>query len=373
MKVILATGIYPPEIGGPATYVRALAEEMVRKGIEVSVITYGEVREYGSKEVQKWPVMYVARSLPVIRWFLYARTLRTHAHDADAVITFSSISAGVPLWLAHLKKPKKILRLGGDFFWERYTDRGGMKGLRAWYESKTTAQQAANWIMNALLRKFDHIVFSTEFQKKIYDENYWGLSLVSVIENAVSFPSMGAIHRRRSSQLKLLFMGRFVGFKNLEALVEAVGALRATPLHSQCMLTFVGDGPMKARLQSLVQKLNLESAIHFLAPVHGQEKTNLFEKYDLMIIPSLTEISPNVALEADDAGLPVLLTEQTGLSPELSANMVLKDLSTSQKIVDAIEEMAEHYDQIAHRVSSHSHGRSTGQMASDWIRLLSRL
>ena len=389
MKVILATGIYPPEIGGPATYCRALAEEFSKRGWDVIVVTYARKHQAPSTKHQKnsklqsesWSVISISKTFPIIRWFLYARTLRTHAHDADAVIAFSSVSAGVPLWLAHLKKPKKILRLGGDFFWERYTDRRGMKGLRAWYESKTTAQQAANWVMNTLLRKFDHIVFSTEFQKKIYEENYWGLSLVSVIENAVSFPSMGAIHRRRSSQLKLLFMGRFVGFKNLEALVEAVGALRqgsgqaphAMPLHSQCMLTFVGDGPMKARLQSLVQKLNLESAIHFLAPVHGQEKTNLFEKYDLMIIPSLTEISPNVALEADDAGLPVLLTEQTGLSPELSANMVLKDLSTSQKIVDAIEEMAEHYDQIAHRVSSHSHGRSTGQMASDWIRLLSRL
>ena len=102
MKVILATGIYPPEIGGPATYVRALAEAMVGKGIEVSVITYGEVREYGSKEVQKWPVMYVAKSLPIIRWLKYASALKQHAADADAVIAFSSIYAGVPLLLSPL-------------------------------------------------------------------------------------------------------------------------------------------------------------------------------------------------------------------------------------------------------------------------------
>ena len=44
MKIVLATGIYPPEIGGPATYARILEEEMPRRGIEVTVYPFRAVR-----------------------------------------------------------------------------------------------------------------------------------------------------------------------------------------------------------------------------------------------------------------------------------------------------------------------------------------
>ena len=128
MKIILATGIYPPKIGGPATYCRNLAE-MLSKDHEVIVVTYGDKVESG-----KWKVESVSSSIPLLRWWRYSRVLRKVAMDADVIYCFSSISCGVPLVLAGLKKPKKVLRLGGDFLWERYTDWGGRLSLRQWYE-----------------------------------------------------------------------------------------------------------------------------------------------------------------------------------------------------------------------------------------------
>ncbi|MBU2259488.1 glycosyltransferase, partial [Patescibacteria group bacterium] len=128
MKIVLTTGIYPPDIGGPATYVSCLANEFSRQGIDVIVVTYG-----GSSKFQvpssKWEVVRVNRSFPILRWFRYAKALKQVGQDADIVYGFSSVSCGVPLKLARLKKPKKILRLGGDFGWERYTDWGGKLGL----------------------------------------------------------------------------------------------------------------------------------------------------------------------------------------------------------------------------------------------------
>jgi len=244
-----------------------------------------------------------------------------------------------------------------------------MKGLRAWYESKTTMRQAANWIMNALLRKFDHIVFSTEFQKKIYEENYWGLESTSVIENAL--PSGSPRKHERHEPFWLLFMGRFVGFKNLPALVQAVGALRATPLRGQCMLTFVGDGPMKSRLQCFAKELNIEDVITFINPVHGEEKQKIFREHDLLLLPSITEISPNVALEARAAGLPVLLTQETGLSRNLIEGMEVRDLLTSEGIRAAIEEVMRDYGRIATEASLPLQKRDWNVVAGEWIPLLS--
>ena len=42
MKILLATGIYPPESGGPATYTMGLASALRSRGHEVMIVTYGE-------------------------------------------------------------------------------------------------------------------------------------------------------------------------------------------------------------------------------------------------------------------------------------------------------------------------------------------
>ena len=41
MKILIATGIYPPDIGGPATYSKLLKEELSKRGLKVDILTYG--------------------------------------------------------------------------------------------------------------------------------------------------------------------------------------------------------------------------------------------------------------------------------------------------------------------------------------------
>jgi len=360
MKVVLATGIYPPEIGGPATYVRALAAELSKKNIDVTVITYGEPHT-----AEDWRVITVSKSIPILRWIAYAFTLRAHGKDADAVIAFSSMSAGVPLWLAHLKKPKKILRLGGDFLWERYTDRGGKKSLRDWYTLKPNSLS----LMQKLLSSFDQIIFSTQFQEEIYEKFYSSFPAHSVIENAL--PSGSPRKHEKHEPFRVLFMGRFVGFKNLSTLVRVVGALHATPLQGRVMLTFVGDGPMTPHLQSLTKELHIEDQVQFLHRVHGEEKQKIFAEHDLLIIPSITEISPNVALEARSVGLPVLLTKETGLSEPLTKGMLLRDLITPEQIHAALVEALQNYEKIAEAAASPLQKRDWNTVAEEWMKLLS--
>ena len=64
MKVVLATGIYPPQIGGPATYVRGLARELTEAGHRVTVVTYAPAEEAVGYEVKSVPLGW-----PVLRWF----------------------------------------------------------------------------------------------------------------------------------------------------------------------------------------------------------------------------------------------------------------------------------------------------------------
>jgi glycosyltransferase involved in cell wall biosynthesis len=340
MNIILATGIFPPDIGGPATYVSNLAREMAKRGLRVTIVTYGSSRGtemlYGDTKV----IRVGKDGGSMLRWWRFAKVLKEVGKDADIVYGFSSVSVGVPLVLAGLKHPRKVLRLGGDFLWERYTDRGGEMGLRKWYESKPWFQGA----INGLLRKFDYIVFSTAFQERMYEQFYVHLPSHSVIENALpsGIPQMHEAH----APFRLLFLGRFVAFKNLVSLIHSLAEL------PDVTLSFIGDGPMAIPLQKTVSELGLSDRVSFHAPVSGDEKHKAFIEHDLMVLPSHTELSPNAALEARVAGLPVLLTEETGLSTQLTEGITLRPLRTSRDIVTAIKEIMAQYPLFAERAKA---------------------
>ena len=159
-------------------------------------------------------------------------------------------------------------------------------------------------------------------------------------------------------------MGRFVGFKNLEALNRAVG----DPL--KVTLALVGDGPMKSRLQTLAKELHIEDVVYFHDPVHGEEKQKMFAEQDLLVIPSITEISPNVALEARSEGLPVLLTKETGLSEWLTKGMLVQDLSTEDKIRESIIYAMDHYNDIAAFAFPPPVARGWDTVAEEWVQFL---
>jgi glycosyltransferase involved in cell wall biosynthesis len=359
MKVVLATGIYPPDIGGPATYVQALAKELVQQGVEVTVLTYGKSNH--NSEGKSQSVVYIAKWGPILRWWRYARALRAHASDADIVYVFSSVSCGVPLLLSRIKQPKRLLRLGGDFGWERYTDRGGNLGLKDWYASRPWVRSC----MQRLLRQFHHVIFSTDFQQNIYKDSYRYLPPHSVLENAIpeGTPELHTKHE----PFRILFLGRFVGFKNLPLLLRAVAKVPGV------RLTLVGSGPMEKALRSLATELLLEQRVTFLGAVHGDDKQQTFKEYDLLILPSITEISPNAALEARAAGLPVLLTDQTGLSNHLHSDMTLAPLATPIEITRALADAISQYDALANAAAQPVPKRTWKDVADEHFSLFQKL
>lgn len=357
MHILLATGIYPPDIGGPATYAKHLAEELQKKGYEVTVVTYG--RQVTS---DKWKVESVSlRGNVLSRWMRYAKALRRYGETADVVIALSSVSVGVPLLIARLKKPRKILRLGGDFFWERYTDGGGTLGLAEWYRSRLGFWRLVNMLfMHRILSSFHTIVYSTQFQKQIHERAYKRLPHVCVIENAV--PTSVRHEHRVHDPLRLLFVGRLVRFKRLSVLVDAVFAM------PDAVLTITGHGPDLKNLEEQVRQLGLGERVTFMPPLFDHAKVKLFTEHDLLVIPSVTEISPNVALEAVSTGLPVLLTSDNGLSTPLHAGMLCAPLGSKMETLAAIMKARSQYESLCTAALSQ---RSWDTVTGEWISLLS--
>lgn len=360
MKIVLASGIYPPEIGGPATYVERLGTLLAERGHQVIVIAYGDAQDNDQKTDGPTVIRVARLGGFLTRWNRYARALIDNAADADIVYCFSLVSVGIPLMLSKITKPKKILRQGGDFLWERYTEFGGTRTIRSFYLTHPGSRS----LLRFLLRPYDHVVFSTEFQARLSAFLAKKMPGHSVIENALQ--KANPVVHQKHDLLKLLFLGRFIKLKNLPTLIRTVAKL------PHVELTLVGEGDMQDTLAELISQLHAQTRIRIRQPVSGKDKEELFANHDALILPSYSEISPNVATEARSAGLPVLLTEENGLSRALSEGMIARPLRTSADITRAVLEIDRNYDAFA-AVPPVTIEHSWEQIADETLDLFRRL
>ncbi|MCC7264392.1 MAG: glycosyltransferase [Candidatus Latescibacteria bacterium] len=132
----------------------------------------------------------------------------------------------------------------------------------------------------------------------------------------------------------VLFVGMLVPVKGLEVLLQALARLD----EPQVCCAIVGGGPQEAGLRELAARLGLLPRVVFAGPRSTDEVPRWMQAADLLVLPSLSEGRPNVVLEAQACGLPVVAT-RVGGTPELvedGINGVLVDSGDPQQLAQAI-------------------------------------
>ncbi len=111
----------------------------------------------------------------------------------------------------------------------------------------------------------------------------------------------------------VIFIGRLTAQKNPEGLIRAWQSARKE-LAREWILVIVGDGPLRERLDALVEDLGLRDAV--LAVPSTEKAEDWLGASDICVLPSHFEGLSNVLLEAMATGLPVVTTRVSGV-PEL--------------------------------------------------------
>lgn len=111
----------------------------------------------------------------------------------------------------------------------------------------------------------------------------------------------------------VLFVGLLVPVKGVELLLEALAAWRDEP-NWTCLL--VGDGPLLNELKARCAELGIAHAVRFVGRRPSGEVAQWMQAADALVLPSYSEGRPNVVLEAQACGLPVVAT-RVGGTPEL--------------------------------------------------------
>ena len=115
MKIVIATGIFPPDIGGPATYVRQIAPELAARGYDVVVVTYRDAGVSIAHDTS-YRVVGVSRRVPRgLRHMLYFFAVLRVGRGAGVVFAQDPVSSGLPaLFAAKIRGAKFFIKIVGD-------------------------------------------------------------------------------------------------------------------------------------------------------------------------------------------------------------------------------------------------------------------
>lgn len=121
-----------------------------------------------------------------------------------------------------------------------------------------------------------------------------------------------AVRSRKDTDVRILFLARFVSAKGVYQLLEAFR--RASLDDSRLTLTLAGDGDEGMNLQEWCNQRGLLDRVSFPGYVRGAQKAQFLVDSDIFVLPSHhSEGCPNALLEAMAAGLPIIVTPVGGI------------------------------------------------------------
>jgi glycosyltransferase involved in cell wall biosynthesis len=311
MNVLIVTGIFPPDIGGPATYVPVIASELVKRGHKISVVTLSDTLEHDDRA---YPFRLLRIRRGMLKPWRFLRTVAAILRRARraGVLFVNGLYVEAVIANFFLRKPM-VQKVVGDWAWERATNKAWVKET---FEEFQQSRHGLNIEALKALRTFctrhanKLIVASRYFAGSV--EHWGGLDKkIIVIHNSVE--PLNGIQKARvplQSPLKVVTVGRLIPLKRIASLIEAVSRLKDVGL------VIVGDGPERENLQQVARALGVAERIYFAGQQSKQQTLSLMAACNLFVLNSTHESFSYVVLEAMGVGLPVAATA-VGAIPEL--------------------------------------------------------
>ncbi len=311
MRVLIVTGIFPPDIGGPATYVPTIAAALAGRGHEVAVLTLSDGLAHDD---HCYPFRVVRLPRKLVKQWRMLRTIWTIwrlGKEVDILFVNGLALESVLSNLA-LRKPL-VMKVVGDLAWERATNWGLTKDDFETFQQRRYGPRVQ--LLKALrswwTRQADRVIVPSRYLARWVEG--WGVpkERLVVIYNAVEpMDDVKPLPVPLTTPVKAVTVGRLVPWKRVDKVIEA---LRKIP---ELGLVIVGDGPERPQLERLTQELQIQNRVYFARQRPKKETLGLMAACDLFVLNSTYEGLPHVVLEAMALGLPVVATAVGG-TPEV--------------------------------------------------------
>ena len=292
-KILVITNDFGPRTGGIETFVMGLLERIVDHKVVVFTSQQGDTSEYDQQWFKKFGVQVIRdRSkilLPSLRVAKRAKEI-AQMHNIEVVVF--GAAAPLALMAPKLRKAgiKKIIALthGHEVWWARIFP--------------------FNLAMKRIGNSVDHLTYLGEFTRQAISRSLSQKSIDSMVKIAPGIdtshfsPQADATQRRTELGLEskkiIISVGRLVHRKGQDKLIQAFPTIvREIP---NAHLLIVGEGPYRAHLEKLVEKLSLKANVTFVGRIFYNDLPSYLSASDVFVMPSRSRF---FGLEVEGLGI----------------------------------------------------------------------
>ena len=317
MRILIVTGIFPPDRGGPASYVPKMAAALTRRGHEVEVVCLSDSISLDDSGYA-FPVRRIRRrQFWPRRIWLTVLTIWRAARSHDLVYV-NGLGSEAALGAALAGRPA-VHKIVGDYAWERAASRRWFPGTIDEYQTsaKTPRLRLLDCVRTFPLKLAHCIIVPSRYLRGIVSGWNIAAEKIRVIPNAVvAAPSPeGASPLDPWPGRTLITVCRLVPWKGIDALIRLLSELPDT------RLVIAGDGHLRDALTGLAQSTGVAGRVVFLGDVPQNAVAGYLAQSDAFVLNSTYEGLPHVVLEAIAAGTPVIATDAGGTGEVVEHNV----------------------------------------------------
>lgn len=330
MKILIVTGIFPPDHGGPASYVPTISTHLAAGNEVLGVVTLSDSVSAPLPEYP-FPVHRILRSQgKALRMAKTISLIRRLSKEADVIYLNGLVLEGV-LAAKVLSRRAVVVKVVGDRIWEMARNKGWTslelddflktgKGLKL---------SLLKWLQKWYTSKADQVITPSGYLKQVVSQ--WGVPTgkIQVVYNAVPKPSISS--KPTPTRWDCVTVARLVPWKGIGPLIE-VCAERGFSL------LVIGDGPLRAELEALADRLGMRGRVKFTGHLHHSRVAEAMREAKVFVLNSTYEGLPHIVLEAKMAGLPVVATAAGGTGETIRDGLdgSLVPVGDAQRLGEAI-------------------------------------
>lgn len=294
-------------------------------------IPYEEINKLGGKVILIPPYQKVFKYHKELKNVLKEgkyKIAHSHINTLSVFSLWAAKSAGVPVRIAHS-------------------------------HSTTNRKEKKKNLLKQVLRPFSKI-FATDYMccselagRWLFGNKEYGKGNVYLLNNAIDlekFKYDENIRKQKRKELEIVedtlvigHIGRFVEQKNHRFLIDIFNELHKKQPNS--ILLLIGQGPLMQEMKEKVSRLNLEKAVKFLG--QRNDTNQLYQAFDVLLLPSLYEGLPVVGVEAQAAGLLCILSNDMTKETKILDTTVFMSLEDSaEKWAECILEIVKNFNRI---------------------------
>jgi len=327
MKVLHVIPSISPSLGGPTKVVLNLVKALRDCKVEAEIVTSNhngskalDVPLYQRTEYEQVPIWFLPHFSPPMKEFIFSPALTQWLWqnirnydilDNHYLFSYAPTCAGV---IARWYKVPYTVRVQGQ--------------LTPW---ALTQGKLKKQVYSMLIERHNlnhaaaiHCTSVGEAQ----DVRSFGINTptITLPLGVEKFPNLPQAKAKLHSVYKIpyqtpviLFLSRLRYNKRPDMLLKALNCIAAQKCDFHLILAGTGEPYYVNYLKKIIISLNLASRVSFAGFVTDEEKNLLLQGADLFVLPSLSENFSIATAEAMAAGLPVIVTSEVQIAPEIIA------------------------------------------------------